>query len=58
MLQGHGWLNFNDTTPHPQLPFPSDKNYLKELQDASPPTTEQEQRELEQKWIQISATNG
>ncbi len=48
MLQGHGWLP-RDTTSHPKLPFPSDKNYLKQLQDASPPTTEQGQQELEQK---------
>lgn len=45
MLSSHGWLN----SPPTRLPFPSDNQYLKQLQEAATPSTEHEQRALEHK---------
>jgi hypothetical protein len=45
MLSSHGWLN----SPPTRLPFPSDKQYLKQLQEAPTPSTEHDQQALEHK---------
>jgi hypothetical protein len=46
MLSDHKWIP-TDPLPKTPVPFPADKNYLKQMQDCQPPQTQPDQKKLE-----------